>query len=95
MALVTLDEVDPNTHFRQRAAVMKSVPQFLRGLFRNALKLVFEEATWGNSRDDELRQERGWKFFMLLPRIEWIRASKVCKEKAASARQRQRRRWTG
>ena len=69
MALVTLDEVDPNTHFRQRAAVMKSVPQFLRGPFRNALKLALEEATWGNSRDDEVRQERGWKLLMLLPRM--------------------------
>ena len=31
MALVTLDEVDPSVVFRQRAAVMKSVPHFLRG----------------------------------------------------------------
>ena len=39
MALVSLDEVDPNTHFRQRAAVMISVPKILRGPFTNALKL--------------------------------------------------------
>ena len=69
MALVTLDEVDPAVVFRQRAAVMKSVPHFLRGPFRNALKLVLEEASWGNCRNDEVRQERGWKLFMLLPRM--------------------------
>ena len=69
MALVTLDDVDPHVHFRQRASVMKTVPHFLRGPFRNALKLALEEATWGNSRDDEVRQERGWKLLMLLPRM--------------------------
>ena len=69
MALVTLDEVDPAVVFRQRAAVMKSVPHFLRGPFRNALKLALEEASWGNCRDDEVRQERSWKLFMLLPRM--------------------------
>ena len=37
MALVTLDEVDPAVVFRQRAAVMKSVPHFLQCPFRNAL----------------------------------------------------------
>ena len=35
-------------HFRQRA-MMKTVPHFLRGPLRNALKLALEEATWGNS----------------------------------------------
>ena len=69
MALVTLDDVDPHVHFRQRASVMKTVLHFLRGPFRNALKLALEEATWGNSRDDEVRQERGWKLLMLLSRM--------------------------
>ena len=116
-----LDEVDPAVVFRQRAAVMKSVPHVLRGPFRNVLKLALEEASWGNCRDNEVRQERGWKLFMLLPRMllhrppgggviprskfvarfevfargEWIQfltASALCNEKAASARQRQRRR---
>ena len=56
-------------HSFPRASVMKTVPHFLRGPFRNALKLAWEEAMWGNSRDDEVRQERGWKFLMLLPRM--------------------------
>ena len=117
MALVTLDDVDPHVHFRQRASVMKTVPHFLRGSFRNALKLALEEATWGNSRDDEVRQERGWKLLMLLPRMLLhrapggglisraklverfeafaLRASEICNEQAAIARQRQRRRRRG
>ena len=39
------DEVDPRALFAQSAAVMKSVPRFLRGPFRNALKLALHEAT--------------------------------------------------
>ena len=69
MALVSLDEVDPHIVFRQRASVMRSVPKFLEGPFRNALKLALEEATWGNSVQDEVRQERGWKLLELLPRM--------------------------
>ena len=33
------------------------------------MKLALEEATWGNHRMDAVRQERGWKLFMLLPRM--------------------------
>ena len=74
MALVTLDDVDPHVHFRQWVAVMKNVHHFLRGPFRNALKLALEEASWGSSRNDEVRQERGWKLLMLLPRMLFNRA---------------------
>ena len=54
------------TIFRQSAAVMKSVPRFLHGPFRNALKLAMEEVLVSG---DPLRQERGWKVLMLLPRM--------------------------
>ena len=43
---------------------MKKVPKFLRGPFRNALKFALEEAI----ARDEVRQSRGWKLFMMLPR---------------------------
>ena len=59
MTLVNLDEVDPRVLFRQRTSVVRCVPRFLQGPFRNALKLALEEATWGNHRQDEVRQERG------------------------------------
>ena len=48
---------------------MKNVPPFLRGPFKNALKLALKEATWSNSRDDEVRQVRKWKLLMLLPHM--------------------------
>ena len=75
MAFVTLDEIDLCAVFRQTVAVMKSVPHVVRGPFWNALKFVLEEATWGNHQDDEVRQERGWKLFMLLPRMLFHRPS--------------------
>ena len=61
-----MDLVDARTIVRQRAAVMKSVPRFLHGPFRNALKLAMEEALVSG---DLLRQERGWKVLMILPRM--------------------------
>ena len=41
-AFAMMDLVDARTIFRQRVAVMKSVPRFLHGPFRNALKLAME-----------------------------------------------------
>ena len=40
---------------------------FFVGLFRNALRLALQEATAGSHVEDLLRQERGWKLFLLLP----------------------------
>ena len=54
-AFASLDGVDPRVNFEKRAAVMKSIPKFLRGPFRNALKLALEEATTG----DDVRAARG------------------------------------
>ena len=67
MALTLLDDVDTSIVVRQRGAVMRTVLHFLRSSFRNAMKPVLEEATWGNCRSDAVRQERRWKLFMLLP----------------------------
>ena len=58
--------VDVGAIFRQRPAVMKSVPRFLHGPFRNTLKVAMEEAL---ANSDSVRQERGWKVFLLLPRM--------------------------
>ena len=41
-AFASLDEVDPCAQFQQRAAVMWSVPKFLVGMFRNALKIALK-----------------------------------------------------
>ena len=65
-AFASLDEVDPCAQFQQRAAVMRSEPKFLVGMFRNALKIALEEIV---RTDDEVTQERGWKLFLMLPRM--------------------------
>ena len=53
----SLDLVDPRRLFENRASVFKSVPKFLHGPFRNALKFALEECL----SLEVLRQERGWK----------------------------------
>ena len=57
LALSTLDEVDFTRIFRLRATVMKTIPGFLRGPFRTALRMAMTEAV----HPILLRQERGWK----------------------------------
>ena len=49
----------------RRAVVMKTVPKFLRGPHRSAMRLAMEEALHENDH----RRERGWKLFFLLPRL--------------------------
>ena len=65
-AFRTLDDVDTCHQFRQRAAVMKSVPRIFQGLFRNALKVALKEIIEGAG---EVEQERGWKLLLMLPRM--------------------------
>ena len=57
-ALVWLDEVDLDAEF-------VTVPQFLRGPHRSAMRLAMEEAV----RENDHRRERGWKLFLLLPSL--------------------------
>ena len=83
-ALQAIDEVNLNMVFQRRANVMKSVPHILTGPYRNAMKVLLEEVLAGHERGDILRQERGWKAFMLLPRLLFhrkCRGGKVGKEK--------------
>ena len=61
--------VDLSLVFARRAVVMKCVPRFLWGSFRIALKLALEEIAAGSVANDSLRQERGWKLFLVLPRM--------------------------
>ena len=67
--LPLLDGEDLSQMFSHRAAVMKAVPKFLWGSFRIALKLAFVEVAAGSAANDRLRQERGWKLFLILPRM--------------------------
>ena len=67
-ALESLDLVDTRM-FALRGAVMKTVPKFLFGPFRNALKFAMEEATTGVPDRESVRQARGWKLLLLIPRL--------------------------
>ena len=62
-ALAWLDEADLEAEFQRRAAVMKTVPHFLRGPYRWGLAMG--EA----HQESEHRRERGWKLFLMLPRL--------------------------
>ena len=59
-----MDTVDEEL-FRTRAAVLRSVPHFLRGPFRIALRTALAEVI----ATEHVRQVRGWKVFLLLPRM--------------------------
>ena len=64
-AFAGLDGVNLVEEFDERACLMKSVPRFLRGPYRNAMRVALGEI----NVDDAVRQERGWKLFLLLPRM--------------------------
>ena len=51
---------------------MKTVPKFLRGPYRSAMRLAMEEALHENDQ----RRERGWKLFLLLPRLLLFRSAR-------------------
>ena len=68
-AFTQLDEVDVPAMFARRGVVMQNVPRFLRGAFRNAVRVALDEIKAGSSVNDARRQERGWKLFMLIPRM--------------------------
>ena len=44
---------------------MKSVPRFMQGPYRIAMRVVLEEL----NSIEEVRVEKGWKLFLLLPRL--------------------------
>ena len=71
-AFASLDDVNLVEEFDERACVMKSVPRFMNGHYRIAMRVALEEM----NTTDEVRVERGWKLFLLLPRMLLHRASR-------------------
>ena len=61
----SLDGVSLVEEFDERACLMKTVPCFLKGPHRIALRTALEEI----NVEDLGRQERGWKLFLLPPRL--------------------------
>ena len=48
---------------------MKSRPKFLRGAYRAAMRIVLKVISAAATLSDEVRQTRGWKLLLLLPRM--------------------------
>ena len=65
----SLDAVNLVDLFDHRARVMRSVPHILKGAFRMALRVAFQEIFDGTEANNEARVVRGWKLFLLLPRM--------------------------
>ena len=63
-AFISLEAVDISSIFCTRASVMKSVQKFLKGPFKNCMKLALEE-----SLARENRQVRGWKLLLMLTNV--------------------------
>ena len=60
----SLDDIELLVVFARRAVVMRTVPAFLKGAFRGALRLAMDEAISGNEALVEPRQDRAWKLFL-------------------------------
>ena len=67
-AFLLLDGVSLVEEMQDRACIMKSVPRFMRGNYRIAMRTALEEICVGERTREEARAERGWKLFILLPR---------------------------
>ena len=78
IAFSGMDEIDVGTEFRREASVMKTIPVFLKGPFRQAAKAVLDEICCGMDVGDPIRQGRGWKVLLMLPRMPSAQTSKVC-----------------
>ena len=64
-----LSDVDLKSCFTFRACVMRTVPHIMKGAFRLAIRTALEEILEGHRSDNDARMARGWKLFMLLPRM--------------------------
>ena len=51
------------------ACVMRTVPHIMKGAFRLGLRAALEEVLVGHPQRSDVRMARGWKLFMLLPRM--------------------------
>ena len=68
-ALRGLDQIDVVHFFSVRAVVMKSPPKFVRGAYNVAMRIALQEIEAGFQSQNEERQSKGWKLFLLLPRM--------------------------
>ena len=69
LGLRRLDEIDLVEQFQRRPVIMRSAPVVMSGSFKAAMRLAIDEVADGVAVHDEAKQERGWKLFLLLPRM--------------------------
>ena len=62
VALQSLDDLNSVEVFSRRPSGVRTVPKFMRGGFRNALRVAIQEALSVDPR----RSERGWKLLLML-----------------------------
>ena len=65
----SLDEVNMEDTFEARALVMKAIPKFVKAVFRSAIKVSLQAIARGREMNDVVVETRGWKLFLLLPRL--------------------------
>ena len=68
-AFASLDVVELKSVFSHRAHLLRTIPFILKGAFRSALRTGLDEVIAGHDQGNESRLTRGWKLFMLLPRL--------------------------
>ena len=97
-ALASLDPVDLREVFSCRASVLHSIPHFLKGAFRGAVRVALKAVLQGYQTHSVARTTQGWKMLMLLPRLllhRPLRGGKVSRKKFQERFQRfHEGRWT-
>ena len=68
-AFAKLDHIDLKEIFSNRAAVMRSAPSFFRGALRTTMRVALTEFVKGTDEQSNVRMMRGWKLFLLFPRL--------------------------
>ena len=62
-SFTSLDVLNLSELFESRPRLMRSVPHILRGGFRLALRVAFQEILAGAEINSEARAVKGWKLF--------------------------------
>ena len=64
-----MDEVDLRDVFMMTPIIMKSAPPFMRSCFKSAMRLACKTIVQGRRVNDVELEMRGWKLFVLVPRM--------------------------
>ena len=70
-----LASVDMEFLFTQQACLMKSIPGFMKGAYRSAIRIALTEIDEGRTQNAILRTSRGWKLFLLIPKVTLAQAA--------------------